>query len=74
MMNCGKCGGRVFVDRMFQGSKKSKQENKESNHIEIFCVMCGKRWVLDKTKNRLAAWLDKNEKALSGAYAISSSK
>lgn len=72
-MNCGKCGGRVFVDRMFQGSKK-KSQNQEGNHLELFCIMCGKRWMLDKTKNKLAAWLATQEKALSGAYGTSSSK
>lgn len=73
-MNCGKCGGRVFVDRMFQGSKKNKSQNQESNHIELFCIMCGKRWMLDKTKNRFAECLARQEKALNDAYATSSSR
>lgn len=73
-MKCGKCSGRVFVDRMFQGSKKNKSENQESNHIELFCVLCGKRWMLDKTRNVFAGWLAKQEKQLNGAYVISSSK
>ena len=74
-MWCNKCGGRVFVDRMFQGSKKSKKtENQESNHIELFCVLCGKRWMLDKTRNVFAKCLAQLEIELNDAYAISSSK
>lgn len=33
MLTCDKCNGRVFVDRAFS----------EYNHIEIFCIRCGKR-------------------------------
>lgn len=73
-MNCKKCGGRVFVDRMFQGSKKKNSQNRESNHIELFCIMCGKRWMLDKTKNRFAECLARQEKELVDAYATSSSR
>lgn len=33
----------------------------EKKHVELFCILCGKRWMLDKTKNRFAAWLWKME-------------
>lgn len=46
-MNHTKCGGRVFIDRVFS----------EKNHLEIACIECGTRWMLDKTKNALAAYL-----------------
>jgi len=71
-MWCSKCNGRVMVDRMFQGGTKKKAS--EKNHIELFCMLCGKRWMLNKTKNRLAAWLTEQEAILANEYAISSSR
>jgi hypothetical protein len=62
MMNCAKCNGRVFVDRVF--SQKS--------HIELFCVMCGKRWMLNKNTSRLAIWLEKIEEKHAKSFSISS--
>lgn len=50
-MWCKKCNGRVIVDRMF---------DKESG-LEIMCVMCGKRWMLD-AKNAFARYLLNIEK------------
>lgn len=50
-MYCKKCTGRVMVDRVFS----------EKTHVELVCMLCGKRWMLDKAKNRLAAWLLKVE-------------
>jgi hypothetical protein len=41
------CGGRVFVDRVFS----------EKKHVELFCIECGNRWMLDKEKNIFAGWL-----------------
>jgi hypothetical protein len=32
MMTCKKCGGRVFVDRVFS----------QKLHVELFCIMCEK--------------------------------
>jgi len=46
-----KCNGRVFIDRVFS----------ERRHIELFCIQCGSRWMLDK-KNKFAAWLWEMEK------------
>jgi len=45
--------GRVFVDRIFS----------EKSHIELVCIACGHRWMLNKTKNVFAAWLVKVEEA-----------
>ena len=54
-MFCRKCGGRVFIDRMFAGSKKKSKGDKkstleESTNMELFCIMCGKRWFLNREK------------------------
>jgi hypothetical protein len=51
MMTCQKCDGRVFIDRVFS----------QKLHIELFCIMCGKRWMINKETNGLAKWLDKME-------------
>jgi hypothetical protein len=50
-MTCQKCDGRVFIDRVFS----------QKLHIELFCIMCGKRWMINKETNGLAKWLDKME-------------
>ncbi len=50
-MYCKKCKGRVIVDRMF---------DKEAA-LELMCLMCGKRWMLD-SKNAFARYLLKIEK------------
>lgn len=46
-LNCIKCGGRVFVDRVLS----------EQSHLELACVICGKRWMLGKKKSGFAKWL-----------------
>jgi hypothetical protein len=51
MMNCGKCNGRVFVDRVFS----------QKLHVELFCIMCGKRWMLNKDRSALGRWLEQTE-------------
>jgi hypothetical protein len=61
-MWCGKCGGRVFVDRVFS----------QKLHMELFCVMCGKRWMLNKNTNGLGAWLEKVEEQHAKSFSISS--
>ncbi|AYB70910.1 hypothetical protein SEA_YABOI_73 [Streptomyces phage Yaboi] len=58
-MNHTKCGGRVFVDRVYS----------EKSHLELACIECGARWMLDKTKNKLAAWLISREKNYSTQFA-----
>jgi hypothetical protein len=50
-MTCQKCDGRVFIDRVFS----------QKLHIELFCIMCGKRWMINKETDGLAKWLDKME-------------
>lgn len=60
-MNCKRCNGRVFVDRIFS----------ERKHVELFCIICGKRWMLDKEKNGFAAWLLQVETAHANAVTVS---
>ena len=53
-MWCKRCNGRVLVDRVFT----------EETHIELFCMMCGKRWSFSYPQHRgaFAAWVWKAEK------------
>jgi len=51
MMQCQRCGGRVFIDRVFS----------QKLHIELFCIMCGRRWMLNKDTNKLGKWLEKRD-------------
>lgn len=62
MMRCGKCKGRVFVDRVFS----------QKLHVELFCIMCGKRWMINKDTSLLGRWLEKAEKEKLKSLAISS--
>ena len=62
MMRCKKCNGRVFIDRVFS----------QKLHMELFCVMCGKRWMINKDTSALGKWLEKLEKAKEKSLAISS--
>lgn len=50
-MKCQKCRGTVFVDRAFS----------EKQHVELACLRCGKRWMLNKEKGVFAQWLMKKE-------------
>jgi hypothetical protein len=50
-MKCSKCNGRVFVDRVFS----------QKLHVELFCIMCGKRWMLNKDTSALGRWLEQTE-------------
>lgn len=61
-MTCRKCKGRVCVDRIFS----------EKKHVELFCMRCGMRWMLDKEKNVFAAWLLKVEQSHASAVALTS--
>lgn len=75
MLTCNKCvthrydkdgnvvqtiRGRVFVDRIFS----------ERKHVELFCLRCGTRWMLDKTKNVFAAWIVRVEDAHANAVTV----
>jgi hypothetical protein len=61
-MWCGKCGGRVFVDRVFS----------QKLHVELFCILCGKRNMINKETSAFGKWLEKRETANSKNYGISS--
>ena len=62
MMFCKKCNGRVFVDRVFS----------QKLHVELFCIMCGKRWMINKDTSSLGRWLEQVEKDKLKDLAISS--
>ena len=62
MMTCQKCDGRVFIDRVFS----------QKLHAELFCVMCGKRWMINKETNALGKWLDGKENQYAKDFSISS--
>jgi len=61
-MKCGKCKGRVFVDRVFS----------QKLHVELFCMMCGKRWMINKDTSPLGRWLEQAETDKLKDLAISS--
>lgn len=62
MMKCGKCKGRVFIDRVFS----------QKLHVEMFCIMCGKRWMINKDTSPLGRWIERKEKNKLKDLAISS--
>ena len=62
MMKCNKCQGRVFVDRVFS----------QKLHVELFCMMCGKRWMINKDTSALGKWIEKIENGQLKAFGISS--
>jgi hypothetical protein len=51
MIQCNKCKGRVFIDRVYS----------QRMHIELFCIMCGKRWVMNKVNSGLGRWIQQKE-------------
>jgi hypothetical protein len=62
MMFCKKCNGRVFVDRVFS----------QKLHVELFCILCGKRWMINKETNALGRWLEQKDIEIEKSLAISS--
>ena len=62
MMKCIKCGGRVFVDRVFS----------QKLHVELFCILCGKRWMVNKDTNAFGRWLEQKDNEHAKNYSISS--
>jgi hypothetical protein len=60
-MKCKRCKGRVFVDRIYS----------QNLRIEMFCIMCGKRWMIKKETNGFAQWVAKQEAIVQHAYGIS---
>ena len=61
-MWCKKCNGRVFIDRVFS----------QKLHAELFCILCGRRWMVNKETNALGRWLDQKDRELGKEYSISS--
>ena len=61
-MKCMKCGGRVFVDRVFS----------QKLHMELFCILCGKRWMINKETNAFGRWLEQKDNEHAKDYSISS--
>jgi hypothetical protein len=62
MMKCMKCEGRVFVDRVFS----------QKLHTELFCILCGKRWMINKETNIFGRWLEKQDREQARKLSISS--
>lgn len=53
MLNCKKCKGRIFVDRVFTSY----------DHLETFCIVCGARNIYHPPSKfeRKIQWLHQNE-------------
>jgi hypothetical protein len=48
MINCKKCGGRLFIDRQYSGVQ----------HIETYCIVCGSRnFFHPPTESEEGRWL-----------------
>ena len=62
MMTCQRCSGRVFVDRVFS----------QKLHVELFCIMCGRRWMINKDTNALGRWLEQKDREYGKQLSISS--
>lgn len=52
MMNHKKCGGSVFVDRVFSHDLR----------LDLFCLRCGNRWFIKRDKGAFGPWLSKKER------------
>ena len=61
-MTCIKCNGRVFIDRVFS----------QYLSIELFCIMCGKRWMLNKETTVVGKWLSQVEERHAKNFSTSS--
>ena len=62
MMTCQRCNGRVFVDRVFS----------QKLHMELYCLLCGRRWMVNKETSAFGKWLDQRETGHKKAFGISS--
>lgn len=49
-MECRRCNGRVFLDRVFSDNK----------NFELYCILCGDRRFISKA-SELGQWLNKRE-------------
>lgn len=59
-MRCIKCKGRVFIDRVFS----------QKMHIELYCISCGKRWMINKEMSAFGRWINKKENEHKKLYGI----
>lgn len=60
-MNCNRCSGRVFLDRVFSDNK----------NFELYCIMCGDRRFVSKD-TELGKWLEKMERERMAARSLAS--
>lgn len=51
MMTHQKCGGNVFIDRVFNHDLR----------LDLFCLRCGNRWFVKRNKGAFGQWLSKIE-------------
>lgn len=51
-MWCKKCGGKVLADRTFD----------QNVALELYCIGCGKRWMLSRSSNALGRVLNRLER------------
>lgn len=58
-MKCGRCGGKVFLDRVFSDNK----------NFETSCIICGDRKFVSK-ESELGTWLAKMEQARMNAGSL----
>jgi hypothetical protein len=61
-MTCTRCKGRVFVDRVFS----------QKLHMELFCILCGKRWMISKESSAFGKWLEQHDRGYRKSSSISS--
>jgi hypothetical protein len=52
----------VFIDRVFS----------QKLHTELFCILCGKRWMINKETNAFGKWLEKTDRDYAKNSSISS--
>lgn len=43
-MHCNKCQGKVFTEGVFSSGETP-------NWLELYCILCGKRWMLEISGN-----------------------
>lgn len=60
-MNCRRCKGRVFLDRVFTDNK----------NFETYCVLCGDREFVPKN-SEFGQWLSKMESGRMSARSLAS--
>ena len=40
--------------------------------MELYCIMCGKRWMINKETSKFGKWLDQKEEEYRKNFSISS--